>query len=387
MVLRLKHESVHAIIFIMKEYIPFPTTVDLALTGRCNLRCKHCNTADTWSVKNEMSYKEIISVLDQLKELKIFNLNLFGGEPFYYPGIKDILRVLNDYPFRLDILTNGTLIDDELVEVLKEQRCLANIQVSLDGARAETHDWQRGKGAFDKTVAGIERLAASGLPFSVKAVINSRNYREIRPMAELAMQLGLEAMDFGDAVACGKAALYSSDMKFEANTHKAIMKEVLALKKELPRFGVGGTLGQKLQMLDEFYGKGPGGGSRGTYSRCPAGWNMLSIRSDGGVVPCSAFWTLICGNARANKLLDIWEGSNVLEDIRALAGEPLIERHPRCEGCDYLSFCNGGCRASAYYSAGEDLRGLDPANCMVFSSLYSGRVERSCLQEVVNGKS
>jgi SynChlorMet cassette radical SAM/SPASM protein ScmE len=354
--------------------------VDLALTGRCNLRCKHCNTADTWSVKDEMSYKEIISVLDQLKELKIFNLNLFGGEPLYYPEIKDILRVLNDYPFRLDILTNGTLIGDELVELLKEQRYLGNIQVSLDGARAETHDWQRGKGAFRDTLAGIRRLSDADLPFSVKAVINSRNYREIRPMAELAMELGLGSMDFGDAVECGKAALYASDMRFKAATHRAIMNEVLALKKDLPGFGVGGTLGQKLEMLGEFYDKGPGKGDRGTYSTCPAGQNMLSIRSDGAVVPCSAFWTLVCGNVRERPLIDIWERSDVLERIRALADEPLTAEHPECGKCDYLSFCNGGCRASAYYSTGGDLRGLDPGNCMVFSGLCDGRVGKNILE-------
>ncbi|MEA3490185.1 MAG: radical SAM protein [Candidatus Omnitrophota bacterium] len=354
--------------------IPFPTTIDLAITGKCNLRCKHCNTSGTWKLENELSFEEIVAVLDELKEEKVFNLNLFGGEPFCYPRIFDLFKALNSCPIRVTILTNGTLIDEKAVENLRKLRFLAGIQVSIDGSRAEIHDWQRGEGSFSEAVRAVKMLVENSLPVNIKAIINSHNYRDIENMVAFALSLGLKGMDFGDAVECGSAACYVSDLRFEGEVCRYVMEEIFRIKKKYPGFLIGGTLGQKAGMLKDFYEKGKGKGERGSFSTCPAGQSTLAIRSDGKVVPCSVFWTLVCGDLRKRSLRDIWENSPVLEEIRGLADEPLQKYNPACNDCDYLSFCNGGCRAAAYYSNGCDLKGFEMGNCMNFSSLYGFRV-------------
>lgn len=354
----------------------FPTNVDFALTGRCNLRCKHCNTSDTWAIENELSFDEIISVFDRLKDERIFSLTIFGGEPFCHPRIFDIFDRLNKYPFRFSILTNGTLIDKDAVKRLKCLRFFAGIQVSIDGSSAEVHDWQRGPGSFSSAMRGVELLHKSGLDVTIKAIINTVNYKDIENMVKLAIGLGLDGMDFGDAVECGRAAVFADKMRFAGDMHKEIMTTMFELAKKYPDFSFGGTLSQKMQMLEDFYEKGPGGGDRGNFSTCPAGQNMLSIRSDGKVVPCSAFWTLVCGDMRKESLKDIWEGSKVLNAIRALAEEPLDKHHSACGTCDYLSFCNGGCRAAAYYANDHDLKGIEESTCLVFSGNYPYRVSR-----------
>ncbi|MDD5634927.1 MAG: SPASM domain-containing protein, partial [Candidatus Omnitrophica bacterium] len=101
------------------------------------------------------------------------------------------------------------------------------------------------------------------------------------------------------------------------------------------------------------------------------------IRSDGKVVPCSAFWTLVCGDARKDSLRDIWRDSEVLNTIRGLADIRLDKCNKKCAKCDYLSYCNGGCRAAAYYSSGMDLKGIEERTCIAFSNLYGFRVEES----------
>ncbi len=356
--------------------IPFPTTVDIALTGKCNLRCKHCNTSDTWNLEDELSFEEIIGVLDQLKEEKLFNLSLFGGEPFYYSRIFELLEVLNDYPMRVSFLTNGTLIDRPAVKHMKKMRFLDYIQISIDGSTPHIHDWQRGEGSFARAIEAVKLLIENDLPVKIKAIINTYNYGDIENMVELALSLGLDGMDFGDAVPCGRAAVYSSDMRFKGEAHRYIMEEMFRLEEKYPGFGFGGTLAQKMEMLLDFYKNGPGKGKRGTFSTCPAGHTMLSIRSDGKVVPCSAFWTLVCGDLRKDPIRDIWDNSKCLNEIRALRDEALTKHDPECEKCDYLAYCNGGCRASAYYSSGDDLKGIDRANCLVFSDLYGFRVNK-----------
>ncbi len=357
--------------------ISFPTTVDLALTGKCNLRCKHCNTSSTWNLEEELSFDEIKRVLDQLKEEKIFNLNLFGGEPFYYPRIYEFLELLDDYPMRVTILTNGTLIDEKVVRHLKKMKFLDIIQISIDGSSAEVHDWQRGEGSFSKAIQAAKLLLKDEFSVKIKAIINKHNYTDIENMVKLALSLGLKDMDFGDAVECGKAAVYASDMRLEGEVHKYIMSEMFRLKREYPDFHFGGTLAQKMEMLTDFYEGGPGKGDRGTFSTCPAAQNMLSIRSDGKVVPCSAFWTLVCGDVRENSLKDIWNNSDIFKEIRLLAEESLSSHKAECKKCDYLTYCNGGCRAGAYYSSDNDLKGFDIGNCLVFSDLFGFRVEKA----------
>ncbi len=361
----------------------FPFTVDLAITGRCNLRCKHCYTSDTWALDDELSFEEILGILDQMVKEKIFEVNLYGGEPFCYPRIHDLLEAANDYPVRFTVLTNGTLIDDAAAKRLKKIKFFETVQVSIDGSRPEVHDWQRGGGSFEKAMKGVRHLIDNSVPVKLKAVINARNYTDIEDMIKLAKGLGMGGMDFGDAVECGRAAVFAGDMKFEGKVYRRIMEDLFHFREKYPGFVIGGTLGQKMEMLEDFYRKGPGKGERGTFSTCPAGQTMLSIRSDGKVVPCSSFWTLVCGDARKNTLKDIWDNSDVLNAIRGLADEPLIANNPLCANCDYLSYCNGGCRASAYYSSGKDLKGVDRTNCLVFSGLHGFRPDRDT---VLSGK-
>lgn len=354
----------------------FPIAVDLAITGRCNLRCKHCNTADTWKTDDELSFDEIVSLLDSLKDEKIFRLNVFGGEPFFYPEIIEFIRLLDKYPFRVAFLTNGTLIDRTIILELKKMRFLETVQVSIDGSSSSVHDWQRGEGSFEKAQRGLKLLIDSALPVKIKAIINSENHTDMENMVKMAAGIGLKGMDFGDAVECGSASVHSSSMRFDGRTHRSIMETMFELKRKYREFFFGGTLAQKTEMLTHFYENGPGKGERGTFSTCPAGQNMLSIRSDGKVVPCSAFWTLICGDLRKESIKNIWENSKVLNDIRALAEVPLTDYGENCGNCDYLSYCNGGCRAGAYYSSGKGTRGIDPANCLVFSGVHGFRVDR-----------
>ena len=360
--------------------ISFPTTVDLALTGKCNLWCKHCNTTDTWDLDKELSFEEMVQVLDQLKKEKIFSLSLFGGEPFCYPRIYEFLEVLNSYPMRVTVLTNGTLIDETAVKHLKNLRFLENIQISIDGSNSSIHDWQRGEGSFSRSIEAVKLLQKNDLSVSIKAIINNHNYKDIENMVKLALSLDLDGMDFGDAVECGRAAVFASDMRFEGEIHSHIMGEMFRLEKKYPDFDFGGTLAQKMDMLEEFYEDGPGKGHRGAFSTCPAGWSMLSIRSDGKIVPCSAFWTLICGDVREKSLRDIWKNSKVLNEIRALADESLTPHNSDCGKCDYLSYCNGGCRAAAYYASGNNLRGFDRTNCFVFSNKYDFRVKENVVR-------
>ena len=79
------------------------------------------------------------------------------------------------------------------------------------------------------------------------------------------------------------------------------------------------------------------------------------------------------GKVREKSLEDIWRNSKVLNSLRKLKDEPLSQ-FDNCKNCDYLSYCNGGCRAAAYYASGNNLRGIDPRTCLIFSNWAGQRL-------------
>lgn len=64
----------------------------IRLTKGCNLRCPHCYVNAGLPLENELTLKEIKSVIDQLAKLKVFYVFYTGGEPFIR---KDIVETLN----------------------------------------------------------------------------------------------------------------------------------------------------------------------------------------------------------------------------------------------------------------------------------------------------
>lgn len=76
----------------------------------CNLNCTYCDTR--WAMENVNSFAlvEKNTLLNIIKEKKIRNITLTGGEPLLQPGIDEfILDILRDSFFRVEIETNGAV--------------------------------------------------------------------------------------------------------------------------------------------------------------------------------------------------------------------------------------------------------------------------------------
>ena len=68
----------------------------LELTYRCNLHCVHCYT-DPYNAKEffprELSFEEILRLIDEMRDIGIIWLNLTGGEIFMHPRFFDIYGI------------------------------------------------------------------------------------------------------------------------------------------------------------------------------------------------------------------------------------------------------------------------------------------------------
>ena len=128
-----------------KTLIPPPYLISYAITRKCNLKCKHCySDATEEPAPDELSTEEAKRLLDEIADWRIKLLIFDGGEPLYRDDFLDIARYASLKGLRVVIGSNGTLINPEVAEQLKSSGVMA-VQISIDGAEAQSHDWFRGE--------------------------------------------------------------------------------------------------------------------------------------------------------------------------------------------------------------------------------------------------
>ena len=158
----------------------------LELTTRCNLRCKHCYRYSSPDIKEEeMSYEKVMSVLEEMYKLGGRFIEITGGEPFLHSRIKDILTYVGEKYNFVGLLTNGTLVKDEMIDHLEKYKDKLIWNISLDSCNEEFHDNFRGmKGAFRKTSNLIKKLSERGFTVRTAVSISEGNIKDFEDTVE-----------------------------------------------------------------------------------------------------------------------------------------------------------------------------------------------------------
>jgi radical SAM protein with 4Fe4S-binding SPASM domain len=189
-----------------------PRSLTVAITGECNLRCRHCFVkAGLPTAAGDAPVEEVLRLADEFAALGGETLCITGGEPLSHPEWRTILSHCCSLPSlrTVRVQTNAGLLDDaRLAELRSLPPDKLAFQVSLDGASQQTHDRIRGKGSFGKTTAGIKRLVAAGLGGRVSLAFTEmrHNMEDVPELLELVDRLGLRGAVGGTLVKHGNAA-------------------------------------------------------------------------------------------------------------------------------------------------------------------------------------
>ena len=162
------------------------------LTDRCNLSCTHCynESGPGRETMGELTTEEGMQVIDDLAGMGVPLILFSGGEPLLREDIWDLARHARDRGLKMALSTNGTLIIPDVAGRIRE--CgIRYAGISLDGARAETHDRFRNlPGAFEQTVAAFAACHEAGLRCGVRVTLTRENRRELEALVDLALRLG-----------------------------------------------------------------------------------------------------------------------------------------------------------------------------------------------------
>jgi MoaA/NifB/PqqE/SkfB family radical SAM enzyme len=174
--------------------------VILYVTEGCNLKCITCSYRQP--LPNELSFGEIKDLAGQLKKFGLKHIVYSGGEPLVRSDFSQICELFFKLGVKQTLLTNGLLLGKRLNDF---QNYFHEIIVSVDGAKAETHDSIRGVKSFDIIIEGIKKTINSIPPskgargmsqVSIRTVLQKRNFKEVLQMVDLAKSLNVNRISF-----------------------------------------------------------------------------------------------------------------------------------------------------------------------------------------------
>jgi len=312
----------------------------LHITNKCNLNCRHCYYPDNKTKEvSELTDSEILDLLEKFYDAGGRGVTLSGGEPLLRNDlVKTILK--KSRKSTVKILTNGTLINDDFADFLKDFNVL--VQVSIDGSTEEIHESIRGKGSFRSALRGIKALKGKGLAERTNfcTTLTRQNISDIGGIINLTQSFEIPFVRFiplrKEGRACRSWPELNSGLSIKDSEefYDYIFEKA---KKEYPNIEItSGLCGFVLdpKKLDN-YGRW-----------CPVG-RMLIIDTKGDTYPCVMFMDeqYKLGNIRTDSMDDFKNSPVLSKLVNDLTDRE--EKILKCRSCMWKNFCQAGCAGLA----------------------------------------
>ena len=348
---------------LVKSPVPSLRYLEMQITDRCNLRCRHCYIGNTVTLPfipspqgsgkrkenpplypskegtlsalrrihrgekirggrgsydsegGELSIEKIRNILTGFEEMQGLRVMITGGEPLLHSRFDEINEMLPDFFVRKILFTNGLLLNREILGRLN----VDEIQISIDGLE-NAHELLRGKGTFKKAIKAVKLSIDSGYEVSVSTMVHSKNLDDFDGMERLFRGLGIK--DWTVDVPCITGEL-KRNAEFQVTPEQA----------------------------GKFLGYGYGEGLHAGESGFACGLHLMSISADGSAAKCTFY------SDKAVGLID--------EGLRKCWKKimPVKLDGLKCD-CEYIEACRGGCRYRAEIFG--DALGKDLYRCALY---------------------
>lgn len=304
---------------------PHLHSFQIELTSRCNERCVHCyipHENKNTDIKPELYY----AVLDQLGDMGVLTLTLSGGEPMLHPEFLQFLKAAKKKDFYVVVLSNLTLLTDEIVAALKEGAVSA-VQVSLYSMIPGHHDAITTiPGSFEKTKASILKLIENDIPLQISCPTMKANLNDFTDVLRWANDHKIRAITDPSIMAmynhdtsnlsnrltpmeCSK--IFSDILEHDTEYQTRVLSESFLNELEKSRF----------KPEDQF---------------CGVGISTCCMVANGNVYPCAGWQECVCGNLCEDSMQNIWANSKKLNWLRGLRKKDM----PKCLDCENQAFCS-----------------------------------------------
>ncbi len=318
-----------------------PICLTWELTYACNLRCVHCLSSSGRRDPQELSTAEAQALIDELRALGVFYVNIGGGEPTMRSDFWQLVRYATDHQVGVKFSTNGSRIDATAAKELADADYV-DVQISLDGVDADSNDAVRGTGSHETAVTAMDQLLKAGvMGFKISVVVTRHNVDQLDEFEALAAhyraQLRLTRLR-----PAGRGTRSWHQLHPSAEQQQHLYRWLITRPHVLTgdSFFHLSALGEPLPGLN----------------LCGAGRVVCLIDPLGDVYACPF---VMHDDFRAGSVREpggfttVWRQSPLFEELRRPSSAGA------CASCGQYDACRGGCMAAKFFT-GIPLDGPDP---------------------------
>ena len=359
-----------------------PHYVVWELTLACDQLCTHCGSRAGEARPDELTTEQALGVVEQLAQMKAWEVTLIGGEAYLHPGFLDVIRALKKHGIRPSLTTGGRGITEELAKQMKEAG-LHSISVSVDGLQ-QVHDLFRAtKGSFESAINALKILRAAGLVTAANTNFNRLNLEQVDEVYELLKGLGISSWLLILTIPLGRGA-DRPEMLLQPWELLTLLPALARIKERAHADGIVMMPSNTLGYFgpEESFLRSPSDQESDHFRGCVAGRWSLGIEANGAVKGCPSLQTshYVGGSLKTESLEEIWK-SKELSFARARTVEDLWGF---CRTCPFAKTCLGGCTFSAHSLFGKP--GNNPMCHFRARSLAAeGKRERLVLKQAAPG--
>lgn len=174
----------------------FPLNATFELTPFCNFNCVMCYVHLTKEKAEKqgrlLSADEWIEIARQARDMGTLYVTLTGGEPFLHPEFRKIYSELNKMGFLISILSNGSLIDEEMIDFFREYGMPFMMKLTVYGASDETYRKVCGSSdGFTRMSKTVDLLKNEGVPLKMTSTIVRENAEDLQKIYAFAKEKGV----------------------------------------------------------------------------------------------------------------------------------------------------------------------------------------------------
>jgi len=346
------------------DFTRLPILGEIAVTYRCNNRCRFCyagcgggsacgkggkdlstagkGVGQSYPVdgaSREASSAELKKIIDIFREkAKIPFFSFTGGEPLLRDDLEELIAYACGRKLRVNLITNGTLATPDRAASLYRAG-LRTAQVSLESPDPAVHDELCGAaGSHKKTLAGIAALAAAGIRVQTNSTVTKQNRESLFAMPDYLKSLGVDR--------------FSMNLYIPA-ANSAMAPELFVPYSEIGAF-VDGIMKRARAAGLTFFWYSPtplciyNPVARGLGNKsCAAADGLISVDPAGNVLPCSSYPEPL-GNLLEQEFGEVWFSS------RAMHFKNKRYAPDSCARCSSFTACQAACPLYwAYAGYGE----------------------------------
>ena len=324
-----------------------PICLTWELTYACNLACVHCLSSSGRRDPDELSTAEAKALIDEFERMKIFYVNIGGGEPTVRPDFWELLDYAVEHHVGVKFSTNGFRITPERAVRLAATDYV-DVQISLDGATAEVNDPVRGEGTYDAAMRALANLRAAGMKdFKISVVCTRHNIGQLDDFKAIADRFGAQ-LRLTRLRPSGRGADVWEELHPTQDQQYELYQWLMAN-------------GEHVLTGDSFFHLSAYGEALPGLNLCGAGRVVCLVDPVGDVYACpfAIHDRFKAGNVRSatgdgsTDFDTVWKHSELFTELRS------PQTGGACTRCSAYDSCRGGCMAAKFFT-GLPLDGPDP---------------------------